>query len=125
MIFLQLLIVVRLQCSAKARSNAVIKEAFVPSGGIALHDTSLLAAICAPLDVISVAADLPHLDLYCDEDVGCGHPKHHLSIAWNLLGRTGAFDCPSHVIVTLGHRSLQCHLSDKRGNRANVPTKPA
>jgi hypothetical protein len=38
MIFRQLMIIVSLQCSANARSNGVIKEGLVPSGGLALHN---------------------------------------------------------------------------------------
>jgi hypothetical protein len=49
------------------------------------------------------ATGLPHLDFYRDEDVGCGHPQQHVSITWNLLSRTGAFERPSDVIVTRGH----------------------
>src|SRR6516164_7423695 len=38
MIFLQLMVIVSLKCSANARSNGVIKEALVPSGRLALHN---------------------------------------------------------------------------------------
>jgi hypothetical protein len=135
MIFLQLMIIVSLQRSANVRSNVVMIEALVPSDWLALHDTHLLMRLdlCADsacLGAISAAMDLPHLDLYRDEDVGCGHPKQHLSITWNLLGRTGAFDCPPDIIVTLGHRSTpmsafrQCRLSDKRRNWCGVPSRP-
>jgi len=52
---------------------------------------------------MSAATGLPHLDLYRDEDVGCGHPQQHFTITWNLLGRAGSFHCPPDVIVMRGH----------------------